>query len=115
MHDKFMIIDAATLETGSFNFTRAAEYENAENVLVIRGPAMVGGYALIAMGCERYGPGLGFELWLWEEFRAPESRQEDRNQNKLIVLSFVKGRPSSSRKSSGLYFCPNPTLIFAIQ
>jgi phosphatidylserine/phosphatidylglycerophosphate/cardiolipin synthase-like enzyme len=46
MHDKFMIIDGRTLETGSFNFTRAAEYENAENILVVRdSPATVGGYA----------------------------------------------------------------------
>jgi len=35
MHDKFLIIDDMTLETGSFNFTKAAETRNAENVLVI--------------------------------------------------------------------------------
>jgi phosphatidylserine/phosphatidylglycerophosphate/cardiolipin synthase-like enzyme len=45
MHDKFMIIDGNTLETGSFNFTRAAEYENAENVLVLRdSPTVIAGY-----------------------------------------------------------------------
>ena len=45
MHDKFMIIDGATLETGSFNFTRAAEYENAENVLVVRdSPGLIKSY-----------------------------------------------------------------------
>ncbi len=40
-HNKVMVIDAdspdATLITGSFNFTHAAQYRNAENVLVIRG------------------------------------------------------------------------------
>ena len=40
-HNKVMVIDAgsteATLVTGSFNFTQAAQYKNAENVLVIRG------------------------------------------------------------------------------
>jgi phosphatidylserine/phosphatidylglycerophosphate/cardiolipin synthase-like enzyme len=36
-HNKIMIIDGATLITGSFNFTRAAEEKNAENLLVIRG------------------------------------------------------------------------------
>ena len=36
MHDKFMVIDGDTLELGSFNYTRAAEDNNAENVLVIR-------------------------------------------------------------------------------
>jgi len=36
-HSKIMIIDEETVVTGSFNFTKAAEENNAENVLVIRG------------------------------------------------------------------------------
>ena len=36
MHNKFLIIDEATVETGSFNFTRAAATRNAENVVVLR-------------------------------------------------------------------------------
>jgi len=36
-HNKIMIIDRATLITGSFNFTKAAEEKNAENLLVIKG------------------------------------------------------------------------------
>lgn len=36
MHNKFMIIDGKILELGSFNYTKAAETKNAENVLVIR-------------------------------------------------------------------------------
>lgn len=40
-HNKVMIIDAggpnAVLVTGSFNFTHAAQYKNAENVLIFRG------------------------------------------------------------------------------
>lgn len=35
-HNKVMIIDDATVITGSFNFTKAAETKNAENVLIIR-------------------------------------------------------------------------------
>jgi len=35
MHDKFFVVDEKTLELGSFNYTRAAERNNAENVLVI--------------------------------------------------------------------------------
>ena len=35
-HNKIMIIDGGTVLTGSFNFTRAAEEKNAENLLVIR-------------------------------------------------------------------------------
>jgi phosphatidylserine/phosphatidylglycerophosphate/cardiolipin synthase-like enzyme len=38
-HNKIMIIDGATLITGSFNFTKAAEEKNAENLLVIKGDA----------------------------------------------------------------------------
>ena len=38
MHDKFIIEDGETVETGSFNFTAAAESKNAENVLVLRDP-----------------------------------------------------------------------------
>ncbi len=35
-HDKVMIIDDKTVVTGSFNFTKAAEAKNAENVLILR-------------------------------------------------------------------------------
>ena len=34
-HNKVMIIDGETIITGSFNFTKAAEENNAENLLVI--------------------------------------------------------------------------------
>jgi phosphatidylserine/phosphatidylglycerophosphate/cardiolipin synthase-like enzyme len=36
-HNKIIIIDRQTLITGSFNFTKAAEEKNAENLLVIKG------------------------------------------------------------------------------
>jgi phosphatidylserine/phosphatidylglycerophosphate/cardiolipin synthase-like enzyme len=36
-HNKIMIIDRSTLITGSFNFTKAAEDNNAENLLIIKG------------------------------------------------------------------------------
>jgi len=36
-HNKIIIIDRSTLITGSFNFTKAAEEKNAENLLVIKG------------------------------------------------------------------------------
>ena len=35
-HNKIMIIDGTTVITGSFNFTKAAEEKNAENLLVIK-------------------------------------------------------------------------------
>jgi phosphatidylserine/phosphatidylglycerophosphate/cardiolipin synthase-like enzyme len=35
-HNKVMILDEATVITGSFNFTNAAQFRNAENVIVIK-------------------------------------------------------------------------------
>lgn len=42
-HNKIMIIDGKTILTGSFNFTKAAENNNAENLLVIQGDAALAG------------------------------------------------------------------------
>lgn len=36
-HDKTIIVDGQTVETGSFNFAPSAETANSENVVVIRG------------------------------------------------------------------------------
>lgn len=36
-HNKIMIIDRVTLITGSFNFTKAAENNNTENLLIMKG------------------------------------------------------------------------------
>jgi phosphatidylserine/phosphatidylglycerophosphate/cardiolipin synthase-like enzyme len=36
-HNKIMIVDRDTLITGSFNFTKAAEMNNAENLLIMKG------------------------------------------------------------------------------
>lgn len=49
-HNKVMIIDTGTADaiviTGSFNFTQAAQYRNAENLLLLRGnPALAEAYA----------------------------------------------------------------------
>jgi PLD-like domain len=44
-HSKVMVIDGATIITGSFNFTKAAEEKNAENLLVIKdAPELVKAY-----------------------------------------------------------------------
>jgi phosphatidylserine/phosphatidylglycerophosphate/cardiolipin synthase-like enzyme len=43
-HNKVMVIDGAVVITGSFNFTKGAEYENAENLLVIHSPALAAQY-----------------------------------------------------------------------
>ncbi len=39
-HNKIIVIDRETVITGSFNFTKAAEEHNAENLLVIHDPAL---------------------------------------------------------------------------
>ena len=45
-HNKVMVIDSGTLITGSFNFSKAAEQVNAENLLIFRGnPALQQLYA----------------------------------------------------------------------
>ncbi|MBF0488341.1 MAG: phospholipase D family protein [Nitrospirae bacterium] len=43
-HNKVMIIDRETVITGSFNFTRSAEFENAENLLVIKSRELASAY-----------------------------------------------------------------------
>ena len=43
-HNKIMVIDGQTVLTGSFNFTKAAEEDNAENLLVIQDPALAAKY-----------------------------------------------------------------------
>jgi len=44
-HNKVMVMDGETVVTGSFNFTRAAEDRNAENLLVLRDPRLAAAYA----------------------------------------------------------------------
>jgi len=39
-----MVIDSSTVITGSFNFTKAAEIDNAENLLVIEDAALAKKY-----------------------------------------------------------------------
>ena len=39
-HNKVIIIDSAVVVTGSFNFSKAAEERNAENLLIITSPEL---------------------------------------------------------------------------
>jgi len=45
-HNKIIIIDRQVVITGSYNFTKAAEGKNAENLLVIRSKALAGKYII---------------------------------------------------------------------
>lgn len=43
-HNKIMVVDDETVLTGSFNFTKAAEASNAENLLVIKDKELAAKY-----------------------------------------------------------------------
>ena len=43
-HNKVMVLDGLVLITGSFNFTKAAEEKNAENLLIILDKELAGKY-----------------------------------------------------------------------
>jgi len=64
-HNKVIVVDAespgATVVTGSYNYTSAAQYRNAENVLIVRNdPPLAAQYRanLLALRAraERYTP-----------------------------------------------------------
>jgi phosphatidylserine/phosphatidylglycerophosphate/cardiolipin synthase-like enzyme len=44
-HNKVIVVDRAAVETGSFNFTKAAQSSNAENALIINDPTLAEKYA----------------------------------------------------------------------
>ena len=44
-HNKVMVIDVETVITGSFNFTKAAEEHNAENLLILHDKTLAAKYA----------------------------------------------------------------------
>jgi len=43
-HNKVMIVDGEIVITGSFNFTKAAQEKNAENLLIIRDKGLAAKY-----------------------------------------------------------------------
>lgn len=45
MHHKFAVIDGETVATGSFNFTNNANWNNDENLLVLRSAGVAGEYS----------------------------------------------------------------------
>jgi phosphatidylserine/phosphatidylglycerophosphate/cardiolipin synthase-like enzyme len=42
MHHKFMVVDAKRLLTGSYNWTRTAELQNAENIILLEDISIAG-------------------------------------------------------------------------
>jgi phosphatidylserine/phosphatidylglycerophosphate/cardiolipin synthase-like enzyme len=45
MHNKYAILDATTLITGSYNWSNDAELRNAENTLILRDPQTIADFA----------------------------------------------------------------------
>ena len=43
-HNKIILIDGKEVITGSFNFTKAAQEKNAENLLVLHDPGLISSY-----------------------------------------------------------------------
>jgi phosphatidylserine/phosphatidylglycerophosphate/cardiolipin synthase-like enzyme len=43
-HNKVILIDGKTLLTGSFNFTKAAQEKNAENLIILHDPEIARAY-----------------------------------------------------------------------
>jgi phosphatidylserine/phosphatidylglycerophosphate/cardiolipin synthase-like enzyme len=43
-HNKVIVIDGEVVITGSFNFTKAAQEKNAENLLIIKDQALAARY-----------------------------------------------------------------------
>lgn len=83
-HNKVIIVDNEIVITGSFNFTRAAEERNAENLLVIRDPKLA----------RRYTEN-------WEEHAnhsrlisasAAETHEDLENQNKQVQEIKIQGK-----------------------
>jgi phosphatidylserine/phosphatidylglycerophosphate/cardiolipin synthase-like enzyme len=63
LHNKVMVIDGQTVVTGSFNFTKAAENSNAENVLIIHDGSLASKY-------EKN----------WQDYEAQSEAYEDRRK-----------------------------------
>ncbi|PHQ81146.1 MAG: phospholipase [Coxiella sp. (in: Bacteria)] len=43
-HNKIIIVDGETVETGSYNFTPSAQFYNAENIVLIKSPKIAQSY-----------------------------------------------------------------------
>ena len=60
-HDKYIVVDGRSVETGSFNYTHAAAHANSENVLVLwNNPQVAAQY--LAHWQSRWAQGVDVEL-----------------------------------------------------
>lgn len=71
-HDKIMVIDRGTVITGSFNFTKAAQEKNAENLLIARSPELATKY---------------LEHWLTHKRHSEQYRGTTRNEDRRTQVN----------------------------
>ena len=80
-----MIIDGETVITGSFNFTKAAEEKNAENLLVIRDKALAMKYVGKYYKCSEP---TGFVNWM--AFKGGYMERMDFDEIKKYIDEYFK-------------------------
>ena len=98
-HNKIMVIDGQTVITGSFNFTKAAEENNAENLLVIRSPELAAKYAANwKVHAEHSEPYAGRTEGYSQTHRATRSRTANRSRIRSPAATW---RPETPRYSTG--------------
>ena len=115
-HNKIMVIDGATVITGSFNFTKNAEANNAENLLVIRSPELAAKYAanwkVHADHSEPYG---GRTEGYSQTHRAGEARRSAASSCSdlrwLCRLQELRGVPQGGLQVGGKDFGEEPGAV----
>jgi phosphatidylserine/phosphatidylglycerophosphate/cardiolipin synthase-like enzyme len=75
-HNKIIVIDGYLVLTGSFNFTKAAEENNAENLLVINDPTLAERYANNWHAHEGHSDSFSREPRTTERSRRPKRKLE---------------------------------------
>ena len=101
-HSKVMVIDAATILTGSFNFTKAAEEKNAENLLVItNAPALV----------QRYEANIRLHAAHSRPYTRPVAAAPGKTPPPAATRGMVQGTPTS--KIYHLPGCPGYATLSA--
>jgi phosphatidylserine/phosphatidylglycerophosphate/cardiolipin synthase-like enzyme len=99
-HNKIIIIDARVIITGSFNFSKAAEKSNAENLLVIRGHADLATKYLLNYEAHRTHS---------EPYAAPKHTRGEAEKRNSAGDGFV------GSKNSQVYHYPDCTVVGRIK
>jgi hypothetical protein len=116
-HNKIMIIDGETVITGSFNFTKAAEEKNAENLLIISDKSLaekyISNWTLHASHSEIYKGREGKEipqetLSKSEDVGNPTPPLDFRHGSKSDTLN----SPTATNQNTILYHGNKSSMVF---